>query len=310
MTGIRYRNYINEQQIEQHVAQTHELWGGRTSPDERLGSLRKRLLEAGQDAFFLSGLVDAHEKLIASMKRYYFPVRIRGTRVQAIGLGAIFTLPEARQRGLASALIQRVLAESKSEFGCRAAVLYSDIEPRYYQRFGFVEAPSLNWVVATGELRDSEPLETRVACPDDIDRMIGWYDQMVRRFPVHFERTPETWKLFREVNDVGRDLILMDQGAEVGFLSVTPNPQKCHLWVEEWCAPKELEPRVWGTIRKLAEEGGFEKIRGWVLPSFHLKGSRTEARQGAVPMVAALDTESPITSAEIMNAYFASPDHF
>lgn len=56
------------------------------------------------------------------------------------GIGTFATLPEQRGNGYGSKLIENVLATLKDE-GIAAVFLFSDIDPRFYARFGFTQLP-------------------------------------------------------------------------------------------------------------------------------------------------------------------------
>src|SRR5579864_5594040 len=75
--------------------------------------------------------------VLASLKEYRFDAAIDGRSVRAIGVGAVFTPPAHRGRGHARTLLERVL-ERASRDGFDLAVLFSEIDPAYYARLGFV----------------------------------------------------------------------------------------------------------------------------------------------------------------------------
>jgi len=56
------------------------------------------------------------------------------------GIGSIATAPAERRRGRAAGLIAGVL-ESLDRQGVKHVFLFSDIAPRYYERFGFEALP-------------------------------------------------------------------------------------------------------------------------------------------------------------------------
>jgi predicted N-acetyltransferase YhbS len=85
------------------------------------------------------GLVQDTE-LLASAKRYHVTLAIDGERVPGLGIGAVFTPPTLRGRGHAPALIERLCEDARDE-GCRAALLFSEIGSKYYERLGFTVIP-------------------------------------------------------------------------------------------------------------------------------------------------------------------------
>jgi GNAT superfamily N-acetyltransferase len=81
-------------------------------------------------------LVDAAGGLLATLKRYRFDVRAGGRDGWMCGIGAVFTPPDRRGHGHATALIQQVL-EAAAREGAVEAGLFSEIDPAFYARLGF-----------------------------------------------------------------------------------------------------------------------------------------------------------------------------
>lgn len=74
--------------------------------------------------------------VLASAKLYSFDATLDGAAVRVAGLGAIFTQPESRGRGVARELIARVLDRAATG-GADLALLFSEIGADYYARCGF-----------------------------------------------------------------------------------------------------------------------------------------------------------------------------
>jgi len=100
-------------------AQLHTAWGRR--------HLRRLALLDGDD-------------LLTSAKQYDLTVRIGADRLPVLGIGAVFTPPHHRGRGHARRLIEAMTIEGEQR-GCRAALLFSEIGPDYYQSMGFEVVP-------------------------------------------------------------------------------------------------------------------------------------------------------------------------
>jgi predicted N-acetyltransferase YhbS len=96
-------------------AQLHTAWGRR--------HLRRLALLDGDD-------------LLTSAKQYDLTARIGGDRLPVLGIGAVFTPPVHRGRGHARRLIEAMTTDA-NERGCRAALLFSEIGPAYYESMGF-----------------------------------------------------------------------------------------------------------------------------------------------------------------------------
>jgi predicted N-acetyltransferase YhbS len=94
----------------------------------------------GREHLHRVALVDDSGRLLASAKRYRFPIRLDNNDGWMCGLGAVFTPVEQRGRGYAGALIKRLLDEERSR-GVMLAALFSEIGPAFYRRLGFDPVP-------------------------------------------------------------------------------------------------------------------------------------------------------------------------
>jgi predicted N-acetyltransferase YhbS len=102
-----------------NLAQLRTAWGQ--------GHLRRvALVEDGQ--------------ILASAKDYSLSLWVDERRHQAVGIGAVFTPEDRRRRGYAQALIERMLGRA-SERGASIALLFSEIDPAYYEKLGFHRIP-------------------------------------------------------------------------------------------------------------------------------------------------------------------------
>jgi predicted N-acetyltransferase YhbS len=79
-------------------------------------------------------------RLLATAKRYDLNGRLDGAPVRVLGIGAVFTPEAERGRGHAATLLRRMLDDAAAE-GFGLALLFSEIDPRYYERLGFRRLP-------------------------------------------------------------------------------------------------------------------------------------------------------------------------
>jgi GNAT superfamily N-acetyltransferase len=93
-----------------------------------------------RDRFHRFALVDAEGRLLASLKRYRFDIRLDGRDGWMCGLGAVFTPPDRRGHGYAGRLIEQVLDRERRD-GAVMAALFSEIGAPFYERLGFVVVP-------------------------------------------------------------------------------------------------------------------------------------------------------------------------
>ncbi len=81
-------------------------------------------------------LADENGKLTCSLIVYKFGP-------DQFGIGSIATMLSERKQGHASKLIAGVLEAIAQESSKATVFLYSDIEPKFYERFGFVRLPPI-----------------------------------------------------------------------------------------------------------------------------------------------------------------------
>ncbi|GAC1346160.1 MAG: hypothetical protein NVSMB23_23350 [Myxococcales bacterium] len=115
-----------------------QVWGGGLGADPFV-AFQRRLAEAPEAAgrYRMFGLFPRGEgSLLAAMKAYAFEGRFRGAALQVLGIGAVFTPPQLRRQGHAARMLGLAL-ERFASAGADAALLFSDIEPGYYERLGF-----------------------------------------------------------------------------------------------------------------------------------------------------------------------------
>ena len=80
--------------------------------------------------------------LTSSAKRYDLSARVDGRIRRLLGIGAVFTSPLRRGRGGASRLLQAMLESAVAE-GYEYAMLFSEIDRAFYEKFEFVPVPLL-----------------------------------------------------------------------------------------------------------------------------------------------------------------------
>ena len=120
-------------------------------------------------------LVDDSGHWLATAKQYRFDVRLNGRDGWMCGIGAVFTPPERRGHGHASALVEELVARAGRE-GALAASLFSEIGSDFYARLGFSAVPldevtiivnrkggAPAMLVRAGEERDLENVATMYA---------------------------------------------------------------------------------------------------------------------------------------------------
>jgi GNAT superfamily N-acetyltransferase len=99
--------------------------------------------------------LDDRGRVLATAKQYRFDVRIGGREGWMCGIGAVFTPPEHRGRGHASALVEELISRAQGE-GALLASLFSEIGVEFYERLGFHTVP-LDEVTITVDRKGGAP---------------------------------------------------------------------------------------------------------------------------------------------------------
>lgn len=169
----------------------HEFWGRGLSLDEHL----ERRLQSPQHnrAKWHVGCLDG--RVVASLGCYSLKFRVRGAEVSGIAIGSVHTMPEFRGRGFAAELFRYVEAV-ESDGGARLSLLYSDIDPGYYARLGYVRCESHE-----GRLRLSEPLKqrstirlTEFKLAEQVKDVASLYESFHCDYAVSIARDEDYWR--------------------------------------------------------------------------------------------------------------------
>lgn len=294
MTAPRYVPLLDRSGVEEAARQNQALWGyGRTAA-EHLAHTAAQLDHAGPEVLRYVGLV-GERGLVAASKRYGLLFRIGGREARVMGIGAVFTKDSERGQGHAPALIGAMVAEAR-DLGYAAAILYSDIDPAYYARLGFVALPAVDCFALPGALPSSGALAFRPANEGDFDRLAAWYEASWASAPAATRplRSRALLRFFAWRNRVANASILSDAGRDVGYLLASlddprrdlpePRPEGL-LWVDEHCAPGVDRARVLATIRVVAEHLGAREIALWPRPGEGVAPLRSAPRSASFPMI-------------------------
>ncbi len=262
----------------------------------------------GRDHLTRLALVDDDGSLLASLKRYRYDVRIDQRDGWMCGIGAVFTPPDRRGRGHASALIERVLAKER-QAGALLAVLFSEIGTEYDEKLGF-SAVALDEVTVNVKRKDGAPaMLVRAGGESDIAALANLHRVRSASARVALRRdTPmiafalAKKRMFAGLSPLGHrqlEFFVAEEGAgAVAYVVLSGNQ---HGWTLEEAGDRDpAAARLGGMLQVLVAREPSRPlpiIRAWwprgfaVPPQIELTG-RTDARD--VLMVRALaDVEVP-----------------
>jgi GNAT superfamily N-acetyltransferase len=99
--------------------------------------------------------LDDRGQVLATAKQYRFDVRVGEREGWMCGIGAVFTPPEQRGKGHASALVEELVSRAQRD-GALLASLFSEIGAAFYERLRFTGVP-LDEVTITVEHKGGAP---------------------------------------------------------------------------------------------------------------------------------------------------------
>lgn len=169
---------------------TYPVWGEGLSRQAygqwNAAQLRTRF---GRERLHRFALVDDAGRLLATAKRYRFDGRVQRREGVISGLAAVFTPPELRGRGYATALIEQLVDRERRE-GSMAAALFSEIGASFYERLGFAAMP-LDEVTVNVNLKGGSPaMLVRAGDDRDLPDLARMHEIRAAEASFALRRTP------------------------------------------------------------------------------------------------------------------------
>jgi len=129
----------------------HPIWGGLLD-ETRFLAFQRRLADApeARGRYRMLGWFDG-SRLLSAFKQYDLQGMAGTKPLRIVGIGAVFTPPALRRQGHAFAMLETAIEEARKS-GVDGALLFSDIDVRYYERLGFVPVESRESSVTASHL--------------------------------------------------------------------------------------------------------------------------------------------------------------
>ncbi len=250
---------------------TAELWAGSRDFESYVAQTGEvARCGYGRRNFSTVGFYDGNA-LVSSIKRYDRTLHFGGHRLRAVGIGAVFTNPEFRGRGYASAMIGSVLDRARVS-GYDVAYLFSDIRPEFYRDLGFAGLPSRSFSTRADGL-SSARIEVRRLEEDDWNGVRRCYDLAERIRAWGFVRTPLVWEWIRlrmrhgSEHPIGTQTnLVVRRGRAIAayVLGLRAPEHDAYILDEYGFADAEAATQVAPLLRSAA--GDLRRIVGWLPP--------------------------------------------
>lgn len=290
---------LGDEAIREAATYNYPLWGGGRRLDEHIA----RVFEGRQRlAATYMGLCESGGKLLAALKLYEIALRLEGCAVPALGIGAVHVPESERGKGFGREIVKRSMEHAASR-GARGMLLFSDIDPRFYEELGFTRLAALDWRADPSCLPAVSAYSIRPAGEADMESLLEWHAQACAPYAVSVSRSAASWRGFRWFRGSSEDLVLSDGEEDVGYIAVDASRAEMEV-IEGWSPDRE---RYWATASVLAAKRGCTGLSGWAPSVPHESWMIIRERTAAVPMVAMLGEQKLPSGA---SSWFSSADHF
>ena len=290
---------------------TAEVWAG-ARDFERYVSQNLEIAQSGYGRrhFRTMGLSDG-TALLSSFKRYERAIHMGPQRVRAFGIGAVYTPPELRGRGYASAMIAMAMDRARTD-GYDVAYLFSDIRPQFYEELGFMQFPSRAISLRADSL-PGDRIEVQRLEEHDWSGVRRCFELRDRARSWAFVRTPLVWELvrlrIRQASEHGSGIqtnlvVRRGRGIAAYVLGRRAPEHDAYLLDEFGFADAQAAGLAGPLLRSAA--GDLRRIAGWLPPDFareRLPRASVRRRNDAIFMAAAL---SPVGKTWLQHASASS----
>lgn len=252
----------------------------------------------GKKYFRTLALTDETGAVLASCKRYERTLHFGERKLTAVGIGAVFTPPQRRGGGYATAMLAMVLDAARAA-GHDAAYLFSDIHPAFYAQLGFVELPSRSISLRADSLSAARAPVSPIAA-SDAAAVRRCFERTEALRPWGFVRAPVVWDWIALRNRQGSEhpsgafvqLGIRRGKSIIAYVMGVRDPQRDAFVLDEFgFADLEGRGRIPALIRSAA--GDLRRITGWLPPEGVrdlLPRGSVRRRTGAIFMMAPLSS--------------------
>ena len=285
----------------------YEFWPMASSLEEHL---QLRLASPKhQRAHWYAGCLGG--KVVASLGCFPLKFHIDGREVEGFSIGSVHTRPEYRRRGFGAAVMDWAERDRMKQ-GARLSSLYSDIDPDYYAKQGYLRCPSWNARAAThpASLGTGERCWAlqQFSASQALPELQEIYRAYHGTYPLAVARSLGYWKytLLKQPGDEFHWLKDPESQTQ-GYIRVT---EMGRAWqISDFAVRRERSDSLrllFRLVIDLAKRKGKTGVGGW-LPNEPATRSLfdLQARTESVTMVKSLDS-----SLKIEQKHLATADRF
>jgi RimJ/RimL family protein N-acetyltransferase len=255
------------------LRQTHAIWSAGLSQYDYREYIWRQMTHPWGLRNHKFYVMKIKEEVVSSCKLYTIALNSKTRTFKLAGLGAIYTGLAHRNRGYAAEMIE-ALIDLCHENEYDGMLLYSDIEPMFYERLGFIPFGAADF---TFDLPWHLPPEAPEAVTNYFERhhipvVTSIYAKWQRRQPFAFARCEEYFdykfmkeRFLAEHSHLGWPKLQIrfaqGQGSESAYaLSETGGSV---LRILEVVGCDSGRPQLWSTMFEEAYNQQIKRVRGW-----------------------------------------------
>jgi len=236
--------------------------------------------------------------------------------VPGIALGAVHTLAEFRGRGFAPRLIANV-EDAQRQSGVKLSLLYSDIDPEFYARLGYVRCPSYaGWIKPETSALRTTSTSTELhpfSIKDQLESVSAMYAAYHGAQPICIERPLEYWRYLSQIRTEDRFFWLVGPGEQrLGYLriAIAEGTWRINDLAISGNGPATLS-QLFGSLLRLADQQSVSRVGGWLPDTAEARDwFQIEPRTTEITMLKPLDAALKLNDDAITSVtWFCEIDH-
>jgi GNAT superfamily N-acetyltransferase len=254
----------NDEERRAAHANVHDVWSRGLPLEQHVA--RREGLPLNQRATWYVGTLAG--RVVTSLGAHPLLYHVRGNHVPGIGIAAVHTLAEYRGRGYAPSLIAYVEAQQRAA-GARLSMLFSDVDPRYYARQGYLGCPAHRGSMSPASVAGGPGglcLEPFTAA-DHVPQTSELFASSVTDEPFYVVRTDEYARHLLARFPLDSFYWLTDCGTPRGFVRTYVADGK--LMIRDFAVERhddDLRAALFTALAEMGRELGLSQVIGW-LPS-------------------------------------------
>jgi len=260
------------------------------------------------------GLVNDH--IVVSLAAYTCQFRSSGDVLDGIAIGSVYTREEHRGHGYASQLLAHV-DQHYADAGAKLSVLYSDIEPAFYERHNYIACPS--WLGQAEINPDTSSIakdwQLKAFDPtDSLSTLERLYTDDHSPRALSIVRPGSYWEFTLRYRKDDQFYWFLDSDAQCrGYVRLAVGRDQELRIVDHALSPRSdaMERALYSSVKRLAAERGIGSVQAWVPNTPAARACfQVLPRDEEVTMIKALDKQFLPTPAAIESGeFFHEVDH-